>query len=285
MNGRDNPPDIIFIVPYRDRAPQKKVFECVMPTLLEEYNYKILFIHQKDKRSFNRGAMKNLGFIYTKRIWPETYRKMTLVFHDIDFISHYKDQFNYTTKKGIVKHFFGYRWTLGGIVSINAEDFERINGFPNIWTWGLEDNILQKRCKKAGYGVDRSKFLQGGVDEDQLITLWHGWNRLINKQILPKFVTSSNMDGIAIIRNIQYNTENIKDNVTMVNITNFQTGEKEQIATRGAQILNSRENQKFHGNNQHLAKHRKNNVIRNYHHRQQIFPSLRGSKRRQLKFT
>ena len=271
-------PDIIFIVPYRDREPQKKVFECVMPTLLEDYNYRILFLHQKDKRAFNRGAMKNLGFIYVKQKWPEAYKKMTLVFHDIDFISYYKDQFNYTATKGIVKHFFGYRWTLGGIVAMNAEDFERINGFPNIWTWGLEDNILQKRCIKAGYGVDRSKFLNGGGDEDKLITLWHGWDRLINKQILPKFKAYSDLDGITIIKNIQYDVVNIKDNVDIVNVTQFLTGERERIAVRGARRLNSRFNQNF-------AEQPKKIALKKQYRHHKIFPTLGGSKKRGMKFT
>jgi hypothetical protein len=260
-------PDIVFIVPYRDRAPQKKVFECVMPTLLKDYNYRILFLHQKDTRAFNRGAMKNLGFIYVKRMWPATYKKITLVFHDIDFISYYKDQFNYTTTRGIVKHFFGYKWTLGGIVSMNAEDFERINGFPNIWTWGLEDNILQKRCIKAGYGVDRSKFLNGGHDENKLITLWHGWDRLINKKILPKFTTKSDYDGIARIKNIQYDVVNIKENVDIVNVTHFLTGEREQIAVRGAQQLNSRFNQNF-------AQQQQKIILNKQYRHHNIFPKL-----------
>ena len=276
---RNNAPDIVFIVPYRNREPQKKVFENVMPTLLEDYNYKILFIHQKDKRAFNRGAMKNIGFIYVKEKWPDSYKKMTLVFHDIDFMSYYKDQFNYTAKRGIVKHFFGYRWTLGGIIAIMAEDFERVNGFPNIWTWGLEDNILQKRCIKAGYGVDRSKFLQGGTNEDQLITLWHGWERLINKQILPKFNAHSDMDGITILKHIQYNTENIKKNVDIVNVTYFLTGERERTAVRGAQILNSRYNQNF------AEQKRQNEIIQKQYPHHNIFPSLGGSKRRRFKFT
>jgi len=278
MSDRENPPDIIFIVPYRDRAPQKKVFECVMPTLLEDYNYRILFIHQKDTRTFNRGAMKNLGFIYAQRTWPKSYKKMTLVFHDIDFISYYKDQFDYTAKKGIVKHFFGYRWTLGGIIAINAEDFERVNGFPNIWTWGLEDNILQRRCMAAGYGVDRSKFLQGGADEDKLITLWHGWDRLINKQILPKYQAQSLMDGITILRNIQYNIENISDNVDMMNVTHFTTGEREKIAIRGAQRLNSRYNQNF-------TDPRKRTRYKKQYRHHKNFPTLNGSRRFGLKFT
>jgi len=238
-------PEIVFIVPYRDRAPQKKVFECVMPSILEDENYQILFLHQKDTRPFNRGAMKNLGFLYIKDIYPNNYKDIIIVFHDIDFLPYYKNQFNYKTKPNVVKHFFGYKWTLGGIISIVAGDFEKINGFPNIWTWGLEDNVLQKRCKKAGYVPDRSQFLQGGKDEGKLITLWHGWERLIDNKIQAKIINESYIDGITIIKNIKYNTEIISKNILMINITNFTTGEKYDLATKNAKILNTRHNQKF----------------------------------------
>lgn len=248
-------PEIIFIVPYRDRAPQKKVFECVMPTILEDEKYKIFFIHQQDSRPFNRGAMKNLGFIYIKTKYPENYKNITIVFHDIDFIPYYKNQFNYKTKPGVVKHFFGYKWTLGGIISINASDFEDINGFPNIWTWGLEDNVLQKRCKNAGLIPDRTTFLQGGKDEDKLITLWHGWDRLIDNKINKKIKTNSVLDGFSILKDIKYNTETVSKNISIVNITDFITGEDHIIASKNAKQLNSRFNSKF---TSHEKKYKKN---------------------------
>jgi len=238
-------PNLVFIVPYRDRKPQKKVFECVMSDILKGENYKIFFIHQNDKRPFNRGAIKNLGFLYIKNIYPKDYKNITIVFHDIDFLPYYKNQFDYNTNDGVIKHFFGYKNTLGGMVSIKACDFEKINGFPNIWTWGLEDNILQKRCKKAGFKIDRSNFLHGGKDEDKIITLWHGWDRLINKKIGPKLHISHNMDGYSILKQIKWNTQNISEKMEIVNITHFETGESHLNATIDAKFLNSRYNQVF----------------------------------------
>jgi hypothetical protein len=238
-------PEIVFVVPYRDRAPHKKVFESIMPTILEDENYKILFIHQKDKRSFNRGAMRNIGFLNIKETYPDDYKNITIVFHDIDIMPYYKNQFDYKTTPNIVKHFYGYTWALGGIVSINAEDFEKINGYPNIWTWGLEDNILQKRCIQSGYSVDRSQFMSYGNNDNQLIILSHGWDRLIDVKIKQKLDTNETTDGISIIKKITKTTEPINKDISVVNVQGFLTGENSRVASRLAKMIDSRQNNKF----------------------------------------
>ena len=58
------PPKKVFIIPYRDREAQKEIFMSHMTELLKQDDYEIAFVHQQDKRKFNRGAMKNIGFIY-----------------------------------------------------------------------------------------------------------------------------------------------------------------------------------------------------------------------------
>ena len=60
----------VFIIPYRDREPHKAIFLSHMRNLLKgENDYEILFVHQKDKRKFNRGGMRNIGFIYVKKTY------------------------------------------------------------------------------------------------------------------------------------------------------------------------------------------------------------------------
>ena len=202
-------PEKIFIVPYRNRRPQRLAFMRIMPWILQGQNYRILFIHQNDKRPFNRGAMKNLGFIYVKNTYPKHYKNIILIFHDIDYIAWRQNQFDFTTRKGVIKHYFGFEKSLGGIFSIMAEDFERLNGFPNIWTWGLEDNILYNRSVMAGIPVDKSARLSAQDDADKIIGLWHGWDRLINPNIHNKMAYDSGWDGIVSLHKVKYTEEKL----------------------------------------------------------------------------
>ena len=67
----------VFIIPYRDREPHKAIFLNHMRNLLkDEENYEIIFVHQKDERKFNRGGMRNIGFIYVKN----TYNNWNVIF-------------------------------------------------------------------------------------------------------------------------------------------------------------------------------------------------------------
>jgi len=155
-------PKIIFIVPYRNRENDKIHFEVYMKKyLLEdlpEQDYAIYYSHQNDSRAFNRGATKNIGFLAMREKYPEHYKDITFVFNDIDTLPFKKNMLNYQTSKGVVKHFYGFDFALGGIFSITGEDFERTKGFPNYWGWGWEDNVMNNRCTENGLKIDRTTF-------------------------------------------------------------------------------------------------------------------------------
>ena len=202
-------PSIIFIVPYRNREEQLQNFANHMKIILEDYppnSYRIIYIHQNDVRSFNRGAMKNIGFLYVKETYPNDYKNITLVFNDVDTMPRTKGLMDYQTSLGIVKHFYGYQFSLGGIVSIKAVDFELLNGFPNYWAWGYEDNMFQRRVLLKNMRINRSQFYP--IINENIIHLKDGVERMVNRQEFDKYmneiVNKQNIDGIYTMRDIRY---------------------------------------------------------------------------------
>jgi hypothetical protein len=249
-------PKIIIIVPYRDREVHRSAFVKIMPEILEDLNYNIFFIHQNDKRPFNRGAIKNIGFLYVKKKYPLDYDNITLIFHDIDNMPWKKSQFSYETKLGEVNHFYGFTHTLGGILAIKGRDFELINGFPNIWTWGLEDNILKKRCDKNNIIIKRDEFIDLKKNSHDMINLWHGVDRFISNNIENKFTYDNGYDGIRTIKNINMEENNFEhDSIFEINVKTFEIPESlDSIYVRNASVrsslLNARMNKKIN-NRQH----------------------------------
>ena len=219
--GSPDIPDLIFIVPYRDREQQQKFFSQQMKVILEdipENKYKIYYIHQNDKREFNRGAMKNIGFLMVKNKYPEHYKNITLVFNDVDTMPYSKNFLNYYTTPGKVKHFYGVKFALGGIVSITAGDFEKIAGFPNFWAWGYEDNLLNIRVLNAGLNIDRDQFY--ALMDKNMFQMKDGLERLVNKGEFDRYLNNTT-EGYHTISRLQY----IIDETTgFVNVNHFDTG-------------------------------------------------------------
>jgi hypothetical protein len=227
-------PKVVFIVPYRNRSQHKFFFSNYLKTIMDEShlrnNYEIYFSHQCDVRTFNRGATKNIGFLAVKEKYPDDYKNITFVFNDIDTIP-FAPIFDYETVPGIVKHFYGFNYALGGIVALNGSDFEATNGFPNYWGWGMEDNVLQKRCEKIGLKIDRSQFFP--IGNPNILHLFDGVQRIINRKDPWRATHDDGIDGLRTIHSLQYTIDkesnnpqdNIHvvhaDNIFVINITTF----------------------------------------------------------------
>jgi len=212
-------PKLVFIVPYRDREQQRLFFDHHMRdfVLKGRDDYVIVYVHQCDTRSFNRGAMKNIGFIWVKKQWPQAYRDITLVLNDVDNMPFTAGFLQYETSPGNVKHFYGFKHTVGGIVSITAGDFERTTGFPNFWAWGFEDNIFQTRIQAAGLRLDRTQFYP--IFDKNIMHFVDGMTRQVNRKEFDRYAakTKENMYGI-------YNLEMSFDEQTgFLNVTHFDT--------------------------------------------------------------
>ena len=211
----DDPPSIIFIVPYRDRVEHKHFFSeymnrIVMADYVKNKDYAIYFVEQKDARPFNRGAMKNIGFLAIKYKYPLHYRDITFVFNDVDTVPYKKNLLNYGTTHGVIKHFYGFTFALGGIFSITGADFERIGGFPNFWGWGCEDNCIYDRALQNGIYVDRSNFFK--IGDMNILQFYDGSMRNICRKeaYLTKF--NSVTESLFTIKNLKFDYNN--NNVT-----------------------------------------------------------------------
>lgn len=217
-----NIPSKIFIIPYRDREEQLHFFRRQIQYILEDEDpetYRIMYIHQCDSRPFNRGALKNIGFLVGKELYPNDYKTITFIFNDVDTIANRKNLLQYETTPGTVKHFYGFTFALGGIVSICGEDFESLNGFPNFWAWGYEDNALQQR---VGYNkkltIDRSQFYP--LMDPHIIHLNESVHRVVNRAEYNRYAFKSK-EGISDITKLKYT---IDPETQFVNVTEFDTG-------------------------------------------------------------
>ena len=235
----------IFIVPYRDRLEHLYFFQQYLPFVLPDINnnndnidYEVYFAHQKDTRPFNRGAMKNIGFLALKHKYPNDYKNITFIFNDIDVLPYTKNIFDYKTTDNIIKHYYGYRNSLGGSFAIKGKDFERINGFPNLWSYGLEDTIIQTRAHDKSIRIERNDFYE--IGNKKVLQLFDGLNRMIDKNPANRLFENHKNDGISSIinnnniRNLKYNIDyetpcqdkhSIAD-FFMINVENFTTDVK-----------------------------------------------------------
>lgn len=235
MDHTNTVPAVIFIVPYRNRPHHKFYFTTYMAAILKMpiSSYEIYFSHQCDARSFNRGATKNIGFLAVKTKYPDNYKDITIIFNDIDTIP-FNDILNYSVKPGTIRHYYGFEYALGGIVAVKGGDFEKTNGFPNFWGWGMEDNVLQTRAINAGLTIDRSQFFKIGSPE--ILQLFDGVSRFINKKDPWRASHDTNVDGLKTIHKLNYSIDNTSNNpadnihvtaernIFVINILSFMTG-------------------------------------------------------------
>jgi len=214
-------PKFVFIVPYRDREPHRVFFNTYIYKIMEDIppeDWTFFFVHQNDKRPFNRGAMKNIGFLALKHKYPNDYKNIIFIFNDVDTLPYTKNILNFHTDFGVIKHFYGFHFALGGIFSIRGTDFERINGFPNYWAWGGEDNLIHERAKQNGIIIDRSNFYT--IGNMNILQFADGFKRLICRDELATSIMPNNVDGLSKITGLNYM---IYDETHMIDVTSFDT--------------------------------------------------------------
>ena len=173
---------VAIIVPYRDqieenRKIQLKVFIKHFNNFLKKYNsWKIFVIKQSfDNNKFNRGKLLNVGFKIAEKEGFNTF-----IFHDVDLLP-VPDMFKlYTTYPEKPIHIgslwkikYDYPTFVGGTISVNINDFQKINGFPNIfWGWGGEDDAFYFRLLVNNINIWEPQIKDWG----KIHEMQHGWN-------------------------------------------------------------------------------------------------------------
>jgi hypothetical protein len=106
---------------------------------------------------------------------------------------------------------------------MKGSDFEKTNGFACFWGWGMEDNVLQKRCERIGLKVDRSVFYNIGSPE--ILQLFDGISRIISKKDPWRGEYDDGIDGLKTITQLKYtiddNSDNPNDNIFVVHNPNI----------------------------------------------------------------
>ena len=163
-------PLVAIVVPFREQAQQDRkaqldAFVKHMTQFLRGRRFAIVVAQQShDGRSFNRGALLNVGFVEARRLAGAA-PLASVVFHDVDLLP----------SPGLLKWYLeppsagrpthiaapsawgkyampGYEAVFfGGVTALHPADFGRANGFPNdYWGWGMEDDQLRLRVEASG---------------------------------------------------------------------------------------------------------------------------------------
>ena len=121
-----------------------------------------------------------------------------------------KNLLDFNTYKGVIKHYYGFEFTLGGIFSIKGEDFENIGGFPNFWGWGFEDKCIYNRAINNKVIVDRNNFYK--VGDINILHIIDDPTKILTRKDCWRI--DENADTVKNIYKLSYDISNIEKNIS-----------------------------------------------------------------------
>ncbi|KAL0811542.1 hypothetical protein ABMA28_009928 [Loxostege sticticalis] len=159
---------LALIVPFRDRFEELLEFVPHMYGFLNRQRipFHIFVLQQKDSNRFNRASLINVGFLFARNDYDY------IAMHDVDLLP-MNNALKYDYPANGPVHIsspqthpkYHYDTFIGGILLINREHFELVNGMSNnYWGWGLEDDEFYVRLKDAGLKVTRPANITTGPE-------------------------------------------------------------------------------------------------------------------------
>ena len=207
---------IAIIIPHRNRLNHLKLFIEHFDKLNSYSNIiDVYVIDQNNADGFNRGLLLNIGFEIAKNIKEydryifhdvDSYPDQTLYdlyFKDFDKIIHYASPYlDYKYK------FYSF---FGGVLGMNKNDYEKINGFPNSFFFhGGEDDAILNRIIASNlthvYRPEKGKYFL--IDHEPPTDLERNSSKW--KNILDDLKRWQN-DGIKQLKNIFLNIKQYKN--------------------------------------------------------------------------
>ena len=143
-------PRLAVIVPYRKRAAHLAQFGPYMAQYLKHIPHQLFVIEQDDDKPFNRGKLLNVGVHLLQGCYD------FFALHDVDHFPVDADIVfgprSTSAARSPASNFeVMYETCMGGVLLINGDDFQAINGFSNsFWGWGAEDDDIYLRMKATG---------------------------------------------------------------------------------------------------------------------------------------
>ncbi|XP_046558088.1 beta-1,4-N-acetylgalactosaminyltransferase bre-4-like [Haliotis rubra] len=156
---------LAVIIPYRDREENLKILLNNLHRVLQKQQaeYAIFVVEQESGTPFNRGLIKNIGYLEAQALCHFD----CFTFHDVDLVTE-SERNTYMCGTLAVHHArrlntWNYRvlytFLFGGVLTFNETYFSTINGYSNLYfMWGAEDDDLFERMRKKQLRFVASKY-------------------------------------------------------------------------------------------------------------------------------
>ncbi|XP_033736202.1 beta-1,4-galactosyltransferase 2-like [Pecten maximus] len=155
---------IAIIIPFRDREIHLKIYlSNVIPKLRRQNaDFTIYVVEQAPGSHFNRGMMRNVGFVEASKIADYD----CFIFNDVDSI--FEDDRNIfrcgrdnsvrhlVTGVDVFDYKLKYSILVGGIIAFTPAQFRKVNGYSNFYfDWGAEDDDIYYRTERENMVIER----------------------------------------------------------------------------------------------------------------------------------